>query len=500
MMSSNNHCQKYQNVAALGLLTIGCAAFMYRRHCSGQSVLPSLQTVRNSLLFKSGLPRGSHNLETIGNLPPDVVNPDNRTVYLVNIGDESAHNLQRVIGSWSKTMKFKKVALGVYPAGDPSKPQNGLAVARDLAIDAYSCLSADASYEMPTKNNIVVVEHVQYVVAGSTVSPLVSPAEVFAQYKGSSVSVRYTLGCVWGPNDCDVFVVRNTVEGKLRKQLPDGGVEAKAGLSWKSIIEPDARSVVGDYSTLPMLVVSAASLYGSKVLNEKNLYEMHITVRANTSEEEDAFRTLCNETLGAKCVNIQLPAGADHVRQPMISYFHNGALIDALVRMYQHYGHSIASNGFEVTRLKIELQASRDAEVVAGSYVPPHSEKEAQLFMCNYFEFHIKIKIPAEKIAAHQDAMRELGKKHNAHVSRNAFKKEHDYVLWFMTQRMYGIGRDEAFGLFEACVADVKAHGLNIMSMQRELAVYDSNVGLDKGWIDARIPGTPGAFMTLPQS
>ena len=141
------------------------------------------------------------------------------------------------------------------------------------------------------------------------------------------------------------------------------------------------------------------------------------------------------------------------------------------------------------------------SETHGTSDIPPSTDVAAQAYLCNYFEFHIKLRLPRVKLEAQQAAMKDVGQRHHAHVSRNAFKKDTGTgdVMWFMTLRMYGVAHGTSFELFEKCVADVREQGLEIVSMQREYAMYDSNVALDKGWIEALIPASPGAFRTLPK-
>jgi len=54
----------------------------------------------------------------------------------------------------------------------------------------------------------------------------------------------------------------------------------------------------------------------------------------------------------------------------------------------------------------------------------------------------------------------------------------------FVNLRMYQVGRETALKRFQACVDELQASGYGVERLIREYAVYDSNVGLDRGWID----------------
>jgi hypothetical protein len=241
-------------------------------------------------------------------------------------------------------------------------------------------------------------------------------------------------------------------------------------------------------------------IYGAEVLSMNELLEVHVTVQVASDIEEEQFRSVCVNDLEGKCVAIQLPSGAAHSRQPMLSYYHRGNIMDCLVEMYEKYASRIRHEGFKITRLKIELQMSKVAVVSPNIPIPPTTDAQSQAFPSNYFEFHIKLQLPKDRVEEQQAVMKRIGQTHHAHVSRNAFKKDSaGNVIWFMTMRMYGMAMASAFEMFELCVEDVRNSGLDIVSMQREYAVYDSNVGLDKGWIDLPIPTTPGGYTTQPE-
>lgn len=68
-------------------------------------------------------------------------------------------------------------------------------------------------------------------------------------------------------------------------------------------------------------------------------------------------------------------------------------------------------------------------------------------------------------------------------MSRNAFKKFDDHEHRFVTMRLYGIGQKTAYGKIDAFVEEAFKEGLKVVQVQREYAVWDTNVEFDKGWI-----------------
>jgi hypothetical protein len=79
--------------------------------------------------------------------------------------------------------------------------------------------------------------------------------------------------------------------------------------------------------------------------------------------------------------------------------------------------------------------------------------------------------------------MKHLG----AHLSRNAYKAPGPDGLTerFVTLRAHGVGRATAEAKFAAVCADLDAGGHVMRNRIREYTVFDTNVGLDRGWLDA---------------
>jgi inosine/xanthosine triphosphate pyrophosphatase family protein len=199
-------------------------------------------------------------------------------------------------------------------------------------------------------------------------------------------------------------------------------------------------------------------------------FEAHVTVAAGGAADLDRFRAFCAEA-GVKCIFIELSRG-DEPFQPMTASYHHGDLRKAREEV-QEIARALAARGFDVTRLKIEaVGANRDI---------PDGDEEARRLPFNYFEYHVKATFPP---GADLGPLREKCAAHGAHLSRNARKVRPDGASErFVTLRVPGLGRASAEARFSALLRDLGETGLSLSHRIREYTVYDSNLGLDRGWL-----------------
>jgi inosine/xanthosine triphosphate pyrophosphatase family protein len=199
-------------------------------------------------------------------------------------------------------------------------------------------------------------------------------------------------------------------------------------------------------------------------------YEAHVTIAASSDDELQRFRTFCGSA-GVKCIFIEL--GKGEVRfQPMTASYHHGPLRRAQEEV-QAFARALAAEGFDVTRLKIEaLGTNRDI---------PDDDATARAQPANYFEFHVKVTLPA--VGADLEGLRARCEQHGAHLSRNARKVRADGASErFVTLRVKGLGRASAEARFSALLRELAGTGLPLSYPLREYTVYDSNQALDRGW------------------
>jgi hypothetical protein len=209
-------------------------------------------------------------------------------------------------------------------------------------------------------------------------------------------------------------------------------------------------------------------------------FEAHVTVQADDLPARERFRALCDQ-IGVKCVLIELPAGVTK-SQPMTSTYHRGTLGDVAAEVAA-LARALRQGGFEVVRLKLEA-------VITNEGIPQDDEQARAFPPGNYFEFHVKALLPP---GADLDALRQLCRRHGAHLSSNALKLEADgRAERFVTLRVYGVGRQRAEAVFERLMEDLQSAGYALSNRLREYTVYDSNIAVDAGWIDAP-PGVGNA-------
>jgi hypothetical protein len=215
-------------------------------------------------------------------------------------------------------------------------------------------------------------------------------------------------------------------------------------------------------------------------VTSQGTFEAHVTVDAADLDERANFQAACAE-LGVKCVLIELPHGQTR-SQPMTSTYHRGDLA-AVVEEVAGVSIDLRRRGFSVTRLKLEA-------VVTNTGVPVTDEEARAFPPGNYFEFHVKVLLPP---GADLAPLRALCQEHGAHLSSNALKEvQAGRSERFVTLRVYGVGREAATARFEALVARLREGGYGLSNTLREYTIYDSNIAVDAGWIDAP-PGVGAA-------
>jgi hypothetical protein len=208
-------------------------------------------------------------------------------------------------------------------------------------------------------------------------------------------------------------------------------------------------------------------------LSSEGTFEAHITIDAFDLNERERFRQFC-VTRKLKSILIELPQGQTR-SQPMTSSYHRGEVQSVAHEVIQ-MARSMSEANFTITRVKLEA-------VITNQGVPHSDEQARALSPNNYFEFHTKLLLPPE---TDLDALRRLCQRHDAHLSRNALKQHAEGLAErFVTLRLYHLGRINAEGAFERLLHELRAENYKMGNSLREYAIYDSNIGLDSGWIDA---------------
>ncbi|MES4900835.1 MULTISPECIES: hypothetical protein [unclassified Streptomyces] len=208
-------------------------------------------------------------------------------------------------------------------------------------------------------------------------------------------------------------------------------------------------------------------------------FEIHLTVDpvGGRADAPSPYRSLERYAAGRgwKFVHIVLDRG-QVPSQPMLTLRADGALPTARSAA-EAAAAGLAGAGFPVVRTKIEA-----APWAAG--VPASDEDGRALGPRYYFEHHVKLLLDTPGAAP---ALAGLAAAHAAHLSRNARRVRPDgRAERFLTQRCRLVGRDTAGRRLEALTAALRAGGgggPEILSVEREFVVYDSDESLDAGWM-----------------
>ena len=290
-----------------------------------------------------------------------------------------------------------------------------------------------------------------------------------ARYGGAHGMARVVVA--YAASESDVRTFEGHVAGTLLRE-PRG----EPGFGWDRLWVPDGYDrTLGELrgSTYVVNMRAAPYLELGELLRghvAPSVFEAHVTVAPC---ELAPFRAACAE-LGVKSISIELPVGETKT-QPMTGSFHRGEMLD-VQREVMELARELVRRGFDVTRVKIEAHGKL-------AFAPETDEAARAAPATSYFEYHLKLALgPEVDVAALGERLRRVG----AHLSRNAHKApdERGTSERFVTLRAHGVGRNTAEERFAAIVALVESEGLVIRNRIREYTVFDTNVALDRGWIE----------------
>lgn len=193
-------------------------------------------------------------------------------------------------------------------------------------------------------------------------------------------------------------------------------------------------------------------------------FEIHLTATPGSTGSLAAFA----ERYKLKFSDILLDRGENPV-QPMITVRASGPLrkVRKAADRWRKKAHRVAL----VTRLKIEAAPWNDG-------VPVHdSGAEAD----RYFEHHVKLLLP-DAADTTFDTITTLVESHGARLSSNARRRRDDgQHERFVTQRCHGVGRSSAKAQLDLLLAALHEH--EILEVEEEYVVFDSDLDLDEGWL-----------------
>lgn len=204
-------------------------------------------------------------------------------------------------------------------------------------------------------------------------------------------------------------------------------------------------------------------------------FEVHLTIRAVGTL--DTFRAWC-EAQRCKCVRIVLARGV-HVVQPMATWRRDDTVLPDVLAEATRRAQDLERAGFAVVRVKIEADPSNDDVPVtdaAALLQPPW----------NYFEHHVKLRREA---AAGRELLLRVCLDHAAHLSRNAWREPaQGFEERFVTLRSYRMGRSTSEQRLHRLLAGLEGAGEQVIDVESEYTVHDSNRALDAGWLPHDAP------------
>ncbi|MEW2425030.1 hypothetical protein AB0911_31360 [Streptomyces nigra] len=206
-----------------------------------------------------------------------------------------------------------------------------------------------------------------------------------------------------------------------------------------------------------------------------SLYETHVTVRCADAAETGRLRRWAAAE-GLKLTVIELARGRTP-SQPMLTLI--GAPSRATARASaEEVAARLRAGGFVPVRVKVE-SAPWAPEVPAG----PCGGGQ-------YFEHHVKLRLPADTDLG---ALAARVVPYGAHLSWNARRTVGARHERFVTQRCRGVDATGAGEELERLLGELA--GLDVVDVEREFVLYDSDLSVDDGWIEER-PGRAGDVMT----
>ncbi|WP_433450145.1 hypothetical protein ACQPXS_17050 [Streptomyces sp. CA-142005] len=195
------------------------------------------------------------------------------------------------------------------------------------------------------------------------------------------------------------------------------------------------------------------------------LYESHVTVRCADPAETERLRGWA-DAAGLKLTHIVLARGRMR-EQPMLTLAGSASYTEQSARADRTVA-ALRSAGFTPVRVKTE-SVPWAPEVPDGPCGGAH-----------YFEHHVKLLLDAGTDLA---ALAARVVPHGAHLSWNARRvREGGRHERFVTQRCRGVRDAEAEEALRRLLAELD--GLDVLGVEREFVLYDSDESVDDGWIE----------------
>lgn len=207
----------------------------------------------------------------------------------------------------------------------------------------------------------------------------------------------------------------------------------------------------------------------------QGFFEAHITLKNTLDlQNTEKFEKFCiNNSI--KPIFIELERG-NTPKQIMTSSLHEGNF-EQIKEDVKNLAAKMEDQNYEVIRLKIEAHPNNTG-------IPSTTSDILENQKANYFEAHYKILLPFSSSSDSKQELISLCENYQAHLSKNAFKKREDnFEERFVTQRIYKVGKKEAYQSFDKLQNALEKANYQIDKKIVEYCVFDTNESVDDNWL-----------------
>ncbi len=195
-----------------------------------------------------------------------------------------------------------------------------------------------------------------------------------------------------------------------------------------------------------------------------HLFEIHLTTQPLSPSQVPAFKRFCQQ-IAAKPILIELSNG-QHAQQPMISKVLSCSDRATYTKGLEELQQAFANAHYPISRSKVEVPLDQAAAV--QQLFPEYPR--------GYYEWHGKVNFQ------HEEELRAICLRHQAHLSRNALKSQQDSR--FITIRDYSGAAENIQTRVAKLKAELLSQRWSFSKEEFEYCLFDSNVNLDRGWIN----------------
>lgn len=200
-------------------------------------------------------------------------------------------------------------------------------------------------------------------------------------------------------------------------------------------------------------------------------FETHLTLGQTDPHFLDPIRDWA-EARGWKWTQIVLDSGSTPL-QPMLTFWGTGSAQTQLDQAQKISAEVLHRHG---TIIRIKIEASLENSII------PQNDQDLPPDSPDYFEHHVKILLPDP---SRLELLSECAHICAARLSSNSRRTRSDgRIERFVTQRISGHGATTARTELNRLLNTLTNSSFEILEVESEFVIYDSNLHLDAGWLD----------------